>query len=461
MRRVRRSPPLRHRPVLVNDPPVTCRFASSEASRPAICRRRARRRLTAILVTLAIAAASGCAASTGPRLETPHEGASWSPTVVLVSLDGFRWDYIDRVLTPALDRLAADGVRAEGLIPVFPTKTFPNHYSLVTGLHPGSHGIVANSIHDTRRDAWFSLSNRDAVGDAAWWGGEPIWVGLERAGRPTAPLFWPGSEAPIGGLRPRYWQPYDGTLSNEARGDRLLAWLGLPPGERPVFLTLYMSDVDDAGHRFGPDSAEVAAAVARVDAALGHFVDGLERRGWLERVNIVVVSDHGMAATPRERAILLDDYVDLDAVSVVDWTPVLSLRSTTGHDEELYAALKDRHPHLAVYRDRDLPERFHLRPGPRVTPVVGLADEGWTVTTRARATDSTRRWGEGNHGFDNALDSMRGIFIASGPVFRPGARVGLVEAIDVYALLAGVLGVTPAPHEGSLERIAVVRRDAR
>lgn len=424
-------------------------------------RRRASRPLAAILATLAIAAASGCAASTGARLETRHESASWPPTVILVSLDGFRWDYQDRAATPTLDRLAAGGVRARGLVPVFPTKTFPNHYSLVTGLHPGTHGIVANNIHDARRDRWFSLSNRDAVGDAAWWGGEPIWVALERAGRPTAPLFWPGSEAAIGGLRPRYWQAYDGALSNEARGDRLLGWLDRPSADRPVFLTLYMSDVDDAGHRHGPDSPEVEAAVARVDAALGHFVEGLERRDLLGRVNVIVVSDHGMAATPRERAILLDDYVDLDTVSVVDWTPVLSLRSKGGHDEELYVALRDKHPHLAVYRDRDLPERFRLRPGPRVTPVVGIADEGWTITTRARATDSTRRWGEGNHGFDHELESMRGIFIAHGPAFGQGQRVGVVRAIDLYALMADVLEVTPAAHEGSLEATIAVRRAGR
>jgi len=451
---------LRQRPVLVNDPPVTCCLSSSDASWPSIGPRRATRQLAPILATLAIAAALGCAPSSEPRLGRPSEGASWPPTVILVSLDGFRWDYQDRAPTPALDRLAAGGVRASGLVPVFPTKTFPNHYSLVTGLHPGTHGIVANNIHDEERDEWFSLSNREAVGDAAWWGGEPIWVALERAGRPTAPLFWPGSEAAIGGFRPRHWQPYDGALSNEARGDRLLGWLDLPAADRPAFLTLYMSEVDDAGHRHGPDSPEVDAAVARVDGALGHFVEGLERRNLLGRVNVIVVSDHGMAATPRERVILLDDYIHLDTVSVVDWTPVLSLRSKAGHDEALYAALKDKHPHLAVHRDRDLPERFHLRPGSRVTPVVGLADEGWTITTRARAMDSTRRWAEGNHGFDHELESMRGIFIAHGPAFGQGQRVGLVKAIDLYALMADVLGVPPAAHEGSLEATTAVRRAA-
>lgn len=413
-----------------------------------------------MLLVAVLASTSGCVSSARPAPPSLGSTAAQQPTVVLVSLDGFRWDYLDRVATPSLDRLAAGGVRADGLVPTFPTKTFPNHYSLVTGLHPGHHGIVANNIHDSERDAWFSLSNREAVGDARWWGGEPIWVALERAGRPTAPLFWPGSEAPIGGRRPRYWQPYDDMMSNDARGDRLLEWLALPPGERPAFLTLYMSDVDSAGHRHGPDSPEVDQAIGRVDAALGHFVAGLERQRLLDAVNLIVVSDHGMAATPRDRAILLDDYVDLDTVSVVDWTPVVSLRSRTGQDEEVYAALKDKHPHLAVYRDADLPERFHLRPGPRVTPVVGIADEGWTITTRTRANDTSRGWAAGNHGFDNALESMRGLFVAHGPAFRQGARVGLVEAIDVYELMAAVLGVPPAANDGSLEAVAPLLRRA-
>ncbi len=375
-------------------------------------------------------------------------------TVVLVSLDGVRWDYLDRGRTPTLDRLARRGVRAEGLVPVFPSKTFPNHYSLVTGLHPGHHGVVGNNMHDVERDAWFSLSNREAVADARWWGGEPIWVALERAGRPTAPLFWPGSEAPVGGVRPRHWQPYDGEVGNEARGDRLLEWLALPPGERPVFLTLYMSDVDSAGHAHGPDSREVDDALAAVDRALGHFVSGLERVGLLDEVDLIVVSDHGMASTSRERAILLDDYLDLETVTVVDWSPVLMLRSRSGHDDEVFAALSGRHPHLAVYRRDTLPERFHLREQPRVTPVVAVADEGWTITSRAR---TARGWPAGNHGYDNQLESMRGIFVAHGPSFRRGLRVGTLEAVDVYPLMADILDVPPAAHDGSLAAMAAAR----
>jgi predicted AlkP superfamily pyrophosphatase or phosphodiesterase len=402
----------------------------------------------------------GCASSARPAAQSEPGRAAPPPTVVLVSLDGFRWDYLDRVSTPTLDRLTRGGVRADGLVPVFPTKTFPNHYSLVTGLHPGHHGIVANNIHDPERDAWFSLANREAVADARWWGGEPIWVAVERSGRPTAPLFWPGSEAPIGGLRPRHWQPYDGTVSNEARGDRLLEWLALPRRERPAFLTLYMSDVDTAGHRHGPDAPEVDQAVERVDAALGHFVVGLERQGLLDEVDLIVVSDHGLAATPREQTIFLDDYLDLDTVTVVDWSPVLAVRSKTGRDDEVLAALAGRHPRLAVYRRDETPERFHLRGQPRLTPVVAVADDGWTITTRARAGDTERGWAAGNHGFDNTLESMRGIFIAHGPSFRQGLRVGLVETIDVYELMAAILGVPPAANDGSLEAVATLLRQS-
>src|SRR5262245_60773372 len=226
-------------------------------------------------------------------------GQNAQPTLILISFDGFRWDYRTMYSPANINRLAAKGVSAD-LIPSYPSKTFPNHYTIVTGLYPGHHGIVANSIKDPPTGRRMTMSNSREVRDPMWWGGEPIWVTLQHAGQVTAALFWPGTDAPIHGLWPAFWAPFNARLAGNRRVDRLLTWLDTPPGHRPTFLTLYLDDVDGAGHSNGPNSAEVRDAVHRADGYLGRLVKGLERRHLQDSVNIVAVSDHGMAERSEE-----------------------------------------------------------------------------------------------------------------------------------------------------------------
>ena len=380
-------------------------------------------------------------------------GAAQAPqaTVILVSLDGWRWDYHTKAPVPALRGLMARGVRAAGLIPSFPTKTFPNHYTLVTGLYPGHHGVVGNAMRDPRTGRTFSMSDRAEVADAMWWGGDPIWNAVQRAGGRAAALFWPGSEAPIGGLRPTYWEPYEHQRPNEQRVDQVLAWLDVPSRERPSFLTLYLSDVDSAGHAFGPDSIELTRAVERVDAALGRLVRGLDRLGLLNQVNLVVTADHGMAETSRLRVVIVDDLVPGADGDVVDLNPTLGVWPRPGREEALYRRLAAAHPRLNVYRRRETPQHWHFRDHERVPPIVGVMDEGWSIVRRdsvsALFARSPRRVG-GNHGYDPALRSMQGLFVAAGPAFRAGATVPPFENVHVYAAMCLVLGITPARHDG-------------
>jgi predicted AlkP superfamily pyrophosphatase or phosphodiesterase len=276
-----------------------------------------------------------CAALAVPAVRAQQTG-DLQPTIILISFDGWRWDYHTRIPVPNLRRLMARGVRAEGLIPSFPSKTFPNHYTIVTGLYPGHHGIVANSIWDDATQRMFTLGSRKEVQDPMWWGGEPIWVTAERAGLATATLFWPGSEAPVQGARPRYWEPYNESLPGAARVERVLRWLDLPAAERPRFITLYFEDTDTAGHADGPDSEAVREAAIRSDGYLGQLTEGLQRRGLLNRVNIVVVSDHGMSATSPRRVVVLDDYISLNDVTVADINPTLGLFPKAGKEEAVY-----------------------------------------------------------------------------------------------------------------------------
>ncbi len=374
------------------------------------------------------------------------------PTVILISLDGWRWDYQDRFEAPNVRRLMAGGVRAERLIPSFPSKTFPNHYTLVTGLYPGNHGLVANTMVDTATGRRFTLSNRREVQDPMWWGGEPLWVRLQDRGQPAATMFWPGSEAPILGQHPRYWLPFDEDMPGAERVDRVLGWLDVADAARPTFLTLYLEEVDTAAHDHGPDSDAARDAVRRVDAHVGRLLRGLEQRMLLDHVNIVVTSDHGLAETSMDRVIVLDDYIALGDVHIVETGPTVSLIPSPGSEERVYTALANAHPRLRVYRRAETPPHWHYRTHPRIPPIVGVADEGWQVLARATAAEriARRLFGpHGEHGYDpQAAPSMHGIFAASGPAFRRAASVPAFENVHVYNALAAVLGVDPAPNDG-------------
>jgi predicted AlkP superfamily pyrophosphatase or phosphodiesterase len=419
-------------------------------SPPRAARRRWRSFVTVIAILLPLTLLAGFAPGCRHRVDharTPAASSAGGP-LILISLDGWRWDYDKKAPTPNLQRLIARGVRAEGLVPTFPSKTFPNHYSVVTGLYPAHHGIVANTIYDPQTELRFSLSDRASVGDARWWGGEPIWNTVQRQGKRAATLFWPGSEAPIGGMRPAYWKLYDGKLANDARVDQVLAWLDLPAGERPVFITCYFSDTDTAGHDDGPDSPALREAVVRLDAILGRLLDGLQARGLDERVNVVVTSDHGMAATSPDRAIVIDDYVDAATSDIIDVNPTVGVVPRTVPVDQVYARLKSAHPRLRVYRREETPAHWRYRDNPRIPPIVGVADEGWVVVRqRAGQPRPTVRAG-GAHGYDPQAQSMHGLFVAAGPAFRRGVTVPAFENVHLYNALAAALAVQPAPNDG-------------
>ncbi len=372
------------------------------------------------------------------------------PTVILISIDGFRYDYFDRAPTPNLDSLIDRGVRARYMIPSFPTKTFPNHYTIVTGLYPAHHGIVGNKVWDDSLHAKFDMYDRQQVRDARWWGGEPIWVTAEKAGQKAAAMYWPGSEAAIEGVRPTYWEPFDKTTSYDYRVNKVLSWLDFPVAQRPTFLTLYFEAVDEAGHDYGPDSPQLAAALTRVDHALGLLLQGLDARGIADQVNIVVVSDHGMADCSPRRLIFLDNYVDLSKLIIVDTSPVLTAKAKDGNNAPLVAKLK-RVPHLSVYTPDTTPARLHYTGNPRIMPVVAVADVGWTITSHDYVAAHPHKKYGGEHGYDNAAPEMRAIFLAAGPAFEPHSTLSPFPDVDVYPLLAHLLHLTPAANDGDLD----------
>ena len=402
-----------------------------------------RRFIAALGLTLALVA---CAT------KTPDAPSRAAPLTILISIDAFRADYLDRGVTPTLAGLAAGGVRGD-MRPSFPSKTFPNHYTLVTGLRPDRHGVVDNNMIDPAiPGVIFSASNKAAVVDARWWNGaEPIWVSAERQGVRTGSMFWPGSEAPIQGVRPSQWAAYDESKPANVRVDEALSWLDLPANQRPGFITLYFDAVDTAGHHFGPDSAEVNAAAAQTDAAIARLVAGLKARG--RAANLVIVADHGMAPTPADHVIYADDLVPLAHTRTLTMGAFWTLYPVAGDEAEIDRALIRPLPHMQCWRKSQIPVRYHYGRHPRVPPYFCLAETGWEISThayRARHANPDR----GDHGFDPFAPAMRAVFVANGPAFRRGVRLKTFDNVDVYPLVAQVAGLKPEPNDGRLADVA-------
>ncbi|WP_114395908.1 ectonucleotide pyrophosphatase/phosphodiesterase [Oleisolibacter albus] len=374
--------------------------------------------------------------------------------VILISIDGFRPDYLTRGVTPALNALAADGALAEGMRPSFPSKTFPNHYTLVTGLRPDHHGIVNNSMEDAAiPGVTFTLSNTAVSHDPRWWEqATPIWVTAERQGVRTATMFWPGSDLPIHGVLPSDWRLYDGKVPSNDRVDVLLGWLDRPAAERPRFLTLYFEAVDSAGHYYGPSSPKIIPALQEVDQAIARLVDGLKQRGLYDSTNLILVADHGMADVPPNHAIPLESLVPPDVARPVSDGAGAGMVPFPGKEAEAERLLLQPHAHVQCWKKAEIPARFQYGTNPRVPPIYCMPDVGWAITVSI-GTRKARPPMAGNHGYDNAAPEMAALFLAHGPAFRRGVRIPAFDNVDVYPLLTALAGIRPEPHDGSLDGV--------
>jgi len=375
--------------------------------------------------------------------------AQVADAVILISIDGFRSDYLDRGVTPNLNAIAKIGVRAAGMRPSFPSITFPNHYTIVTGKRPDRNGIVSNSMEDPSiPGVKFSLSNREAVIDRRWWDeAEPIWVTAEKNNMRTATMFWPGSEAPIRGVRPHDWRIFDGSLSAEKRVKTVIDWLERPVGERPKFVTLYFDDVDHAGHVHGPEAKETNEAIAKVDAAIGDLWSSISKLNL--KVDVVIVSDHGMAAVSAERTIRLDQIAPTSSYRMLYGGPYAALVPTEGQKEVLASALLKPNPHMQCWPKEKIPRRFNYGRNARVPAFICLAQTGWQISDRAPQPG----FSGGAHGYDQSALEMRAMFLAAGPDFLRAKKIGVFDNVDVYPLIMKLLKLPAEPNDGSLKTL--------
>jgi alkaline phosphatase D len=368
--------------------------------------------------------------------------------VLLVSMDGFRADYLEITDTPNFDKLANNGIRSEGLKPVFISKTFPNHYSIATGMYAENHGLIANSFFASDLDKHYSIRDRESVENGDFYGGEPIWVTAERQGVKTASYFWVGTEAAVAGVYPSISKRYDQKVPFDDRIDSVMTWFSLPISHRPRLIMLYFHEPDWTGHEYGPSSAETVDQIQRMDGIMGTIMEKAEKLSIADKLNVLVVSDHGMTELNQEHIIDLSAYTDFSDVTMDGAGPTVFLSSDSRERlTTVYNDLQQLH-NAQVYWKRDIPKRWHYRDHERIPEVMIVAEEGWTLMPMGHGPKMPR----GDHGYDNELTSMQAIFVADGPAFKSGYSRKVFENIHIYPLLAHILGLEPyAEIDGDLD----------
>ena len=408
-----------------------------------------------VLFLLLAASALGAQESGGKN--TPAQQRK--PYVIVVSFDGMKPEYLQRIDLPNFERVTRRGVRSVGMIPTYPSKTFPNHFSIATGLYAESHGVVGNRFWDSERNEGYSMGDTLDVWDASWYRGEPIWVTAEKQGMVTASYFWVATEAAISDIHPTFWKRYSGRTPNFARVDSVLAWLRLPGERRPHVVTMYFSETDGAAHDHGPLSPQLDTAAKNVDAALGRLLDGIEGMPLKDSLYLVLVSDHGMSETSPRWFAALDSLIDTTGVRNADATgPLANLYVQGGRARA--TALRDsinrRMRHGRAYLRGELPAHLHYNKDPRIGDLVVVMDDHFQIGYRAPREDG------GNHGWDPTLPNMHAIFVASGPRIPQGKVIPSFENVDIYPWLTEILGLRPASGlDGVRGRLAGLIRAAR
>ncbi|MDR2026015.1 MAG: ectonucleotide pyrophosphatase/phosphodiesterase [Prevotellaceae bacterium] len=376
------------------------------------------------------------------------DGKSEQPYLVVLSMDGFRQDYCDIYNTPNLNRIRTTGVKAEYVQSSYPTVTFPNHYSMATGLYPDRHGLVNNTFYDSVLRDTFSLSKREAVSNPAYWSGEPIWITAETQNLNSAIFFWPGSEAPVKGMYADFWKKYDGRISYRQRIDTVIRWLQLPEKIRPHLIMFYFSEPDHSGHTHGPASDYTGTVVERLDRLAGILIDELDRLPVGRKINLIITSDHGMAAVSPEKTVFLSDYLPAHWIERQFTGAFTHLYTRPEYRDSVVQALQNV-PNIRVFKKENLPSRLHYGTHPRTGDVVVIPDCGGWVSA-GREFPVTMK---GAHGYDNECDDMHAIFFARGPAFKQAYLQAPFVNVDLYNLMAAVLNLHPAANDGDFERV--------
>lgn len=385
--------------------------------------------------------------------------AQSTPYVILVSFDAFRWDYVNREITPSLREVMTKGVHALSLRPVFPSKTFPNHYSIITGMYSENHGIIANGFLDTLTNVWYSMSDTVTTRESKWYTGEPFWTAAEKHGIKTASYFWPGSEQTDSLRHPTYFKKYEHNKPYFERVDSVISWLQLPQNVRPHFITIYFHDTDSFGHEFGPDSDELNRSVMRLDSVAQYLLTCLKKINMIDSVNVIFTSDHGMTPTPNDQVINIEKYIENYNCKIYDNGPVVRVEPEANEIDTVFQILKRNANNFRVYKKENLPSYYHYSNNTLISSIILIADLGWSLEDN----EGFKRSGylsKGNHGYEKDHTDMHGIFIAQGPAFKEHYKTGTLWNVDIYPLLSKIFGIKQnSLIDGKLERIEFILRE--
>jgi len=415
-----------------------------------------------LILVISTLSLTSCKTKVTPKPITPLTNSKEvlkKPYLILVSLDGFRWDYVAKYKPPHLSNFIKNGVKATSLIPSFPSKTFPNHYTIATGMYPDKNGIVGNTFYSYKKKAFYSIGKRETVEDGSFYGGSPIWVQADKAGMVTASYFFVGSEADIQGLRPTYYYRYDGKVKNEDRVAQAIKWLALPAEKRPHLITMYFSDMDDIGHKFSPNNDEkIKNKLLALDKNLGALFDGAKASGL--PVNIIVVSDHGMTTLPvtnfMDMSIIKNDslYTTINNGAIVNIHPKKGVKIAT-----IMQYLKQKENHFKVYKTADTPG-FEYTPQNKDWGAIQIIPDNHYYFLSAKRLSKVKKSGKivlGEHGFDPINKDMHGIFYANGPAFKTGLIIPSVKNIHIYPLMCKILNIDiPNNIDGRLSQLKSV-----
>jgi predicted AlkP superfamily pyrophosphatase or phosphodiesterase len=371
-----------------------------------------------------------------------------TPYVILISFDGFRYDYVSKYDLPNFKAIISEGASAE-LIPSFPSKTFPNHYTLVTGLYPGHHGLVDNYFYDPQLKVKYSMRDPKMVTNPAFYGGTPLWQLAQQQGLRAASFFWVGSETPVQGMFPNYYVPFNEPYPNKKRVDQAMTWLQLPENERPHFISVYFSLVDHAGHDFGPSSEELKKSVIEADSIVGDLRNRLKTLNL--PVNLVIVSDHGMMDMKAGGGtfVTLSKLFDTKNKAVIFSNGGTQVQLFTKNTDSLYSVLKSKEEHFKIYKKSEVPARWNYD-NDRSGDLLMVIEPGYYFQVNEKqSNDSSWYPAWGTHGFDPGLvKEMRGIFYAIGPNVKSGVALQPFENIHVYPFVAKILGLKIPPVDG-------------
>lgn len=381
--------------------------------------------------------------------KTQSKNLSNQDYLVVLSLDGFRWDYADSVHTPNLDKIAQMGVKAKSMQASFPTKTFPNHYAIATGLYPNNNGIVNNTFVDIERDLMYSIGNRKAVEDGKFYDGEPIWNTAEKQGVKAATFYWVGSEANIQNMRPTIWKAYEHNFPFEQRIDTVISWLKKPEEIRPHLIMWYMHEPDGVGHGFGPFANETNLGIAYLDSLVGVFMQKLSQIAIAKEVNVIVLSDHGMGRISKDKQVFLNKILKPSWTStIVGSDPFYNIKATDGSIDSILYAL-EKTEGVGGYKTSNVPERLHYGSNPRTLDIIAVADSSYSLLKNSKREYN----GQGTHGYDNRNTDMDAIFYAYGPAFKENHEQERFINVSLYPLFCRILGLDEAPNDGNINDI--------